>query len=105
MADTTSTPGPAPVERDEASSLAGGFLVGGGRFSLLRELGRGGMGVIWLAHDERLVAPGALKFLPDRFRAHPTALNDLRLETRKSRMLSHPNIIRIYDLYEAPGEP
>ncbi len=84
--------------------LASGFLVGGGRFSLLRELARGGMGVVWLAHDERLMSSVALKFLSESVRANPVALNDLRQETKKCRLLSHPNIIRIYDLYEAPDE-
>jgi serine/threonine protein kinase len=104
MDDEKPTPNPSLPERDAAAYLASGFLVGGGRFSLLRELGRGGMGLVWLAHDERLTAPVALKFLPEAVRADPVALNDLRQETQKSRMLSHPNIIRIYDLYEAPDE-
>ncbi len=104
MADENLTPNSGRTEKESSSDLAAGFLVGGGRFSLLRELGRGGMGVVWLAHDERLMAPVALKFLPRAVRANPAALNDLRQETKKSRMLSHPNIIRIYDLYEAPDE-
>ena len=85
-------------------ALASGFLVGGGRFTLLRQLGTGGMSVVWLAHDERLNESVALKFLSDAIRNDTVALNDLRLETQKSRKLTHPNIIRIYDLYEAPGE-
>jgi serine/threonine protein kinase len=104
MADDDPTPSPSLPEKDAAAYLAGGFLVGGGRFSLLRELARGGMGIVWLAHDERLTTSVALKFLPEAVRANPVALNDLRQETQKSRMLSHPNIIRIYDLYEAPDE-
>jgi serine/threonine protein kinase len=102
--DDKLTPNSEQGERDTSCFLGPGFLIGGGRFSLLRELGRGGMGVIWLAHDERLAAPVALKFLPFSVRSKPAALNDLRQETKKSRMLSHPNIIRIYDLYEAPDE-
>jgi serine/threonine protein kinase len=104
MADEQPTPNPGLPEKEASAYLAPGFLVGGGRFSLLRELGRGGMGLVWLAHDERLMAPVALKFLPETVRANPAALNDLRQETHKSRMLSHPNILRIYDLYEAPDE-
>lgn len=104
MADEKPTPNPGLPEKEASAYLAAGFLVGGGRFSLLRELGRGGMGLVWLAHDERLMAPVALKFLPEAVRANPIALNDLRQETHKSRMLSHPNILRIYDLYEAPDE-
>jgi hypothetical protein len=104
MAHNKPTPNSGLPEKDPAAYLASGFLVGGGRFSLLRELARGGMGVVWLAHDERLMSSVALKFLPEAVRAKPAALNDLRQETKKSRMLSHPNIIRIYDLYEAPDE-
>jgi hypothetical protein len=104
MEDEKPTPDPSLPEKEASADLAAGFLVGGGRFSLLRELARGGMGVVWLAHDERLGAPVALKFLSEAVRANPVALNDLRQETKKSRMLSHPNIIRIYDLYEAPDE-
>lgn len=104
MADEAHTPNSGLSEKESSPDLAAGFLVGGGRFSLLRELGRGGMGVVWLAHDERLMAPVALKFLPRGYRDNPAGLNDLRQETKKSRMLSHPNIIRIYDLYEAPDE-
>lgn len=104
MADDNPTPGSGLPEKDASAYLASGFLVGGGRFSLLREVARGGMGVVWLAHDERLMASVALKFLPDKVRSNPAALTELRYETSKSRMLSHPNIIRIYDLYEAPDE-
>jgi hypothetical protein len=50
------------------------------------------------------MTPVALKFLPEAVRANPVALNDLRQETHKSRILSHPNILRIYDLYESPDE-
>src|SRR5271169_5217083 len=100
MEDENPTPNPGLPEKEASAYLASGFLVGGGRFSLLRELGQGGMGLVWLAHDERLMASVALKFLPEAVCANPVALNDLRQETQKSRMLSHPNIIRIYDLYE-----
>ncbi len=81
-----------------------GSKVGGGRYRLVRILGRGGMGVVWLAHDERLGSDVALKFLPAQIRHDKTALDDLRRETARSRKLTHPNIIRIHDLYEAPGE-
>src|ERR1043165_5417130 len=79
-------------------------LVGGGRYSLIRVLGRGGMGIVWLAQDARLNSEVALKFLPPQIRFDSAALDDLRRETARSRKLSHPNIIRIHDLYEAPNE-
>ena len=81
-----------------------GALVGKGRFALVRLLGQGGKGLIWLAHDGRLVQPVALKFLPPQIGADPVALADLRRETLSSLKFTHPKIIRIYDFYEAPGE-
>jgi len=73
-----------------------------GRFVLVKRLGRGGMGEVWLARDERLREPVALKFLPPEIRGDAGALDDLRRETARSHRLSHPNIVRIHDLYEDP---
>jgi len=73
-----------------------------GRFVLVKRLGRGGMGEVWLARDERLREPVALKFLPPEIRGDAGALDDLRRETARSHQLSHPNIVRIHDLYEDP---
>jgi formylglycine-generating enzyme required for sulfatase activity len=75
-----------------------------GRFALIRFLGRGGMGQVWLAHDRRLNDEVALKFLPPEVHADPSALDDLRRETARSRKLTHPGIIRIHDLHEAANE-
>ena len=80
--------------------LAPGASVGGGRFTLVRALGRGGMGVVWLGQDTRLGEEVALKFLPPEVAADPVALNDLRRETSRSHRLTHPNIIRIHDFQE-----
>ena len=79
-------------------------MVGGGRYVLKQMLGQGGMGVVWLVYDKRLRESAALKFLPTQIAADAAAFDDLRRETLRSRKLSHPNIIRIHDLYEAPGE-
>jgi len=72
------------------------------RFVLERILGRGGMGVVWLAHDEKLDEPVALKFLPEVVKLDAVALGDLRKETKRARQLTHPNIVRIHDLLEEP---
>src|SRR6185503_16382160 len=92
-------PGDAPIEGSLAA-LEAGFLAGGGRFTLVRLLGRGGMGVVWLARDESLREDVALKFLPPEIRFDAVALDDLRRETARSRKLTHPNIIRIHDLFK-----
>ena len=86
------------------AGLTAGARVGGGRFTLLRLLGRGGNGVVWLARDEHLSESVALKFLPPEIRHDAVALDDLRRETSRSRKLTHPHIIRIHDLYKTDHE-
>src|SRR5690606_33062889 len=66
-----------------------------GRFVLKRLLGRGGMGVVWLAHDERLEREVALKFAPDAVRFDDAAIEELKSETRRGLELAHPNIVKI----------
>jgi serine/threonine protein kinase/Flp pilus assembly protein TadD len=68
-----------------------------GRYTLIKVLGRGGMGVVWLARDEELEREVALKFLPDLIIRDPGVLSDLKRETRRSLELTHQNIVRIYD--------
>jgi serine/threonine protein kinase len=71
-----------------------------GRYTLTRLLGRGGMGVVWLAHDEKLEQDVALKFLPELVSNDLAAISDLKRETRRSLQLTHPHIVRIYDFVE-----
>src|SRR5205814_10294063 len=68
-----------------------------GRYTLIKILGRGGMGIVWLARDEELKHEVALKFLPDPVIHDRAVLNDLKNETRRSLELTHKNIVRIYD--------
>jgi len=76
-------------------------LVGGqrlvGRYTLIKILGRGGMGIVWLARDEELEREVALKFLPDLIIHDAAVLSDLKRETRRCLELTHKNIVRIYD--------
>src|SRR5438128_683863 len=68
-----------------------------GRYTLIKILGRGGMGIVWLAHDEELEREVALKFLPDLIIHDAAVLSDLKRETRRCLELTHKNIVRIYD--------
>jgi serine/threonine protein kinase/Flp pilus assembly protein TadD len=70
------------------------------RYTLIKILGRGGMGIVWLARDEKLEREVALKFLPDLIIHDRVLLNDLKRETRRSLELTHKNIVRIYDFVD-----
>ena len=71
-----------------------------GRFTLTRQLGRGGMGVVWLAYDEKMQREVALKFIPELVRMDETAVAELRRETRRGMQMNHPNIVKVYDFME-----
>jgi len=74
-----------------------------GRYSLERELGRGGMGVVYLAREVRLDRPVAIKLLPPRLAAEPSLRERFVREARTAAKLSHPNIVPIYSVDEAAG--
>jgi serine/threonine protein kinase len=67
------------------------------RYTFVRILGRGGMGVVWLARDDELEREVALKFLPELVVHDRAVLEELKHETRRSLALTHHNIVRIYD--------
>ena len=100
----TSGPEVERVHRSPDSSAqadAGERLVSGqmlsGRYRIERELGEGGMGVVYLARDEQVAGETfAIKVLKG---AHdPQALDLLREEVRKTRKLSHPNIVDVHSV-------
>jgi hypothetical protein len=83
-----------------------GFAIGQKvfeRYTIRKKLGGGAMGVVWLAHDEELGVDVALKFLPESLAVDRGALKDLKRETRRSRELSHKNIVKVYQ-FESKGE-
>src|SRR4051812_7973832 len=69
-----------------------------GRFSLDREIGRGGMGVVYLAREVRLDRLVAIKLLPPQFADEPALREPFLREARTAARLSHPNIVPIHSV-------
>src|SRR5213076_2986692 len=74
-----------------------------GRYSLERELGRGGMGVVYLAREVRLDRPVAIKVLPPELAAHDTLRDRFMREARTAARLSHPYIVPLHAVDEIGG--
>ena len=74
-----------------------------GRYSLERELGRGGMGIVFLARDVALDRLVAIKLLPPAQAAQAGLKERFLREARTSAKLSHPNIVPIHVVEEAAG--
>ena len=90
-----------------AHNLAEGFIALqtalAGEYSLDRELGRGGMGVVYLAREVRLARPVAIKVLPPEFGRRPELRDAFLSEARTAAGLSHPNIVPVYATGERGG--
>jgi WD40 repeat protein/serine/threonine protein kinase len=74
-----------------------------GDFRLVREVGRGGMGVVYQAVQVSLGRSVALKVLPAQGLLHPTFLERFRREARAVAQLHHTNIVPVYGVGEAEG--
>jgi tetratricopeptide (TPR) repeat protein len=75
------------------------------RYALRDEIGRGGMGIVYLASDRELERPVAIKFLPSELAANPEAVRMFRAEARAAASMNHPNIVHIYDVAVVNGQP
>jgi eukaryotic-like serine/threonine-protein kinase len=74
-----------------------------GRYRIEQTLGRGGMAVVYLAHDEELGRPVAVKLLAEYLAGDESLRARFLREARLAAGLSHPNIVRIYDAGETDG--
>jgi hypothetical protein len=104
-------PGPTLDQRPTPASLPADVTVLGpaswpkahglGRFQIRRELGRGGFGVVYLAHDPRLGRDVALKVPRADALATPVLRQRFFQEARTAAALDHPNVVPIYESGEA----
>ncbi len=74
------------------------------RYRIVKELGRGGMGIVYRAEDEVLQRTVAYKVLPDAIREDPKALEAFFREARIAASLHHPNIVTIFDAGQSADE-
>src|SRR5687768_17333879 len=74
-----------------------------GKYSIDRELGRGGMGIVYLAHEVHLDRLVAIKLLPPERGRQPEVRDRFLREARLAAKLSHPNIIPIHAVEESGG--
>jgi serine/threonine-protein kinase len=74
-----------------------------GRYQLHRQLGRGGMATVFLAHDQLLDRPVAVKVLNADIAGDPSFAERFRREAQRAGQLNHPNIVGVYDYAEEDG--
>ena len=92
----------APHLLEEERTLEPGTVLG--TYTVIRELGRGGMGRVYLANDGRLGRTVALKALAPQLTRDPIHRERLRREARAAAVLTHPGICTVYALEEFDGE-
>ena len=96
MSDGSGTLAPPPARRAFP-------MPAPSRYRLLTELGRGGMGVVWRAHDERLDREVAVKIVHDWVADDPALKRRFEQEAAVLAQLQHPHVVRLYDVVEADG--
>jgi hypothetical protein len=92
---------PARVDPADLEGIPAGIQLG--PYRIVEEIGRGGMGVVYLAEDVRLGRRVALKALPPVVAANPELQQRLRREARAAATITHPAVATVYALEEIDG--
>ncbi len=75
-----------------------------GKLRLLRPLGQGGMGVVWVARHEALDTEVAVKLIrPERIARDPQVLGRFELEAKATARIAHPNVVKVMDYGTVEG--
>src|SRR5262245_1663026 len=74
-----------------------------GHYSILKRLGSGGMGQVYLAKDTNLERTVAIKILPPEVASDPERMRRFVQEAKTASALNHPNVANIYELGESEG--
>ena len=83
--------------------LGSGMTVA--HYRILEPIGAGGMGAVYMAHDEKLDRIVALKVLPEEAVAHEDRRRRFLQEARAASALNHPHILTVYEIGEQNGRP
>ncbi|MFO0555483.1 MAG: protein kinase [Polyangiaceae bacterium] len=97
MRDSTLAAEPTRSLEGARIELVPGTLFAG-RYEIDKELGRGGMGVVYRARDRLVGERVALKLLDGAVSALPDSADMFKREVRTARRITHPNVVRIHDL-------
>jgi serine/threonine protein kinase len=76
-----------------------------GPYTILNPLGKGGMGEVYSARDDRLGRDVAIKILPQTYATDPERLRRFDQEARAAAALNHPNILAVHDTGTHEGRP
>ena len=97
----------APIEPSPPDSARPDPWLGRtlGRYRILRPLGRGGMGTVYLAEHRRIGSPAAIKLLNAELSARPTAIQRFLTEAQAQSRITHPGVALLFDFAQPEGEP
>ncbi|MEP6882903.1 MAG: protein kinase [Dokdonella sp.] len=95
------TPKPTPSHGGEIATGS----VFGGRYRIISQLGEGGMGIVYKAHDIELDDVVALKMLRPGLLVDTEQLDRLKSEIKLARRITHPNVLRTFDFGDVDGRP
>jgi len=105
LAEDGSVPAPRARTLDPPPFTPRADRLIAGKYRVLEEIGRGGMGVVYKAEDISLKRPVALKFLPPQLADWPEFRERFLIEAQAAAALSHPNTCVIHEVGETEERP